>query len=208
MFCGARRCTGVQELVVLGLLNGGGSPQPLPSAGSHPAPRIVRVSPHAIPHSLPGWLLSFAVSSAQLLLSSSGWMIYGFFPLISWSPGADVGRGGHCKNSSGPFPASYHCHFKGSCRISWDFKKNPAFSLLWGSVFILFRAPGHQGRRKNTHTHARTHAHTDTHTDALTQKQLQITLNDFFFPFPFLHSPTSRGDGGGTRTLQQPVSSA
>ena len=29
-----------------------------------------------------------------------------------------------------PPPPSSCCHFKGSCRISWDFKKNPAFSLL------------------------------------------------------------------------------
>lgn len=88
-------------------------------------------------------------------------MIYGFFPLVSWSPGAEVERGGHSKNNSGPFPAPCYCRFKGSCRISWDFKKNPAFSLLWGSVFILFRTLGHQGRRKeNTHTHRRTHTET------------------------------------------------
>lgn len=133
--------------------------------------------------SLPSWFL---------LLSSSSWLIYGFFPLASWSLGAVVGRGECCKNNSGPFPASSYCHFKGSCRISWGFKKNHAFSLLYGPVFIPFRTLGHQGRKKE-----------NTHTDTLIQKQLQIALNCSFF-FPFLHSPTSRGFGGGTRTPKQP----
>jgi hypothetical protein len=102
-------------------------------------------------------------------------VIYGFFPLASWSPRAVVGRGGP-KKTTMVLSHLPRCPFRGSCRISWDLKKNPVFSLLCGSVVILFKAPGHQGRgdkvrRKKSHTH--THRQTDT----LTQKQLQTALN-------------------------------
>lgn len=143
----------------------------LPSADSHPCPADSQSVPPRCPYTLPSWLLFLALPTAWfLLLSFSWWMIYGFFPLISWSPRAVAGRGGCCSNNSGPFPASSYCHFKGSCRISWDFKKNHAFSLLWGSVFILFKALGHRGKeKKKNHTHRQT--------DTLTQKQLQRALN-------------------------------
>ena len=117
--------------------------------------------------------------------------IYGFFPLISWSPGAVVGRGGCSKNNSGPLPPPPAATLKEAAGLAGILRRILPFHCFRPLFLFFSELQDTKAGKKKTHTQ----------TDTLTQKQLQIALNWFFFSFFFLHSPTSRGVGGGTRTL-------
>lgn len=136
------------------------------SAGKPTLPTTVRC-PLALLRSLPGWLL--ALSPCLSLLLSSSWqqMIYGFFPLISWSPGAGLGRGGCYQNNCGPFPPPPSTTLKEAAGLAEILRRILSFHCFRALFLFFSECQDTKAGKKKTHTQ----------TDALIQKQLQIALN-------------------------------
>ena len=94
-------------------------------------------------------------------------MIYGFFPLVSWSPGAVVGREGCSKNNSGPLPPPPAATLKEAAGLARILRRILPFHCFRPLFLFFSELQDTKAGKKKTHTQ----------TDTLTQKQLQIALN-------------------------------
>ena len=142
----------------------------LPSAGSPPCPPDSQVPPPAAPTPYPPPRLAPVLCSVFLSVPPSVllWrMIYGFFPLISWSPGAVVGRGGCSKNNSGPLPPPPAATLKEAAGLAGILRRILPFHCFRPLFLFFSELWDTKAGKKKTHTQ----------TDTLTQKQLQIALN-------------------------------
>ena len=139
----------------------------LPSAGSPPCPPDSQVpSPAAL--TPPGLAPVLCCVSLSVPPSVLLWrMIYGFFPLVSWSPGAVVGRGGCCKNSSGPLPSPPAATLKEAAGLAGILRRILPFHCFRPLFLSFSELQDTKAGEKKTHTQ----------TDTLTQKQLQIAFN-------------------------------